>query len=289
MSGRLVSPARADPQRHEVTGEVATVDGGDVRGRERRQRGGVIPVVKVAAIAGHPQQRVERRLEPREELRRRQVTEVACRQRRKQLQSDVGRRRPVRDSLAAILLKVVGNQPVVRRAGELVEESPGPARDAAQHRACVPIERDVAVPRRLTGRVGNGRREKPEREDEERERKPGRRCGADEDREPQRDRRRCEHVSQRAGRRRLHLRHALGRDPFEQPPPREQQPNERPPDRVEHHPALVQQEHRREERLPRAGDRGCRARRARVPAAVRRRRDSRATVRPGCRSETREP
>ena len=58
---------QAGAQRQQVAGEVAAVDRRDVGRRQRRQRPRVVPVVEVAAIALHAQQRVERRLEPIEQ------------------------------------------------------------------------------------------------------------------------------------------------------------------------------------------------------------------------------
>ena len=59
--GGDVSP---DPQRQQVAGQVAAVDGRDVGRRQRRQRARVVPVVEVPAIALQRQQRVEGRLQP---------------------------------------------------------------------------------------------------------------------------------------------------------------------------------------------------------------------------------
>ena len=58
--GQLPTDRRAASQ---VAGQVAAVDGGDVRRRSGRASG-VVPVVEVPAVALHPQQCVERRLEP---------------------------------------------------------------------------------------------------------------------------------------------------------------------------------------------------------------------------------
>ena len=71
MSGaRSASDVKRRAQRQQIAGEVAAVDGRDVGGRQRRERARVVPVVEVAAVALHPQQRVEGRLEPVERRRR---------------------------------------------------------------------------------------------------------------------------------------------------------------------------------------------------------------------------
>ena len=78
----------------------------------------------------------------------------------------------MRDELAAILLKVVGDQPVVAGPDEILEEPPRLPRDLAQRRALGRVERLTRVRQRPAGRVRDHRRDAPEHDHRKRQRQP---------------------------------------------------------------------------------------------------------------------
>ena len=100
--GSLGQLQQRHARRQQVAGQVAAVDGRDVRRRQRRQRARVVPVVEVAAIALQLEQRV-RRSAPAvaHDAGGAQVAEVVGRERGQQLQADVGRRGAMRDERRA--------------------------------------------------------------------------------------------------------------------------------------------------------------------------------------------
>ena len=109
-------------ERQQIAGEIAAVDGRDVRRRERDQANRVVPVVEVSSISRQLQKRRERRFEAADHFGEAEVSKIAGGQRGDQLQADVGRRRTVRDQLFAIFLDVVGDEPVIARPDEVFEE-----------------------------------------------------------------------------------------------------------------------------------------------------------------------
>ena len=160
----LVEVEQGAAQRDQVAGEVARIDSGDVGGRQRPQRLRVVPVVKVPSIALHSQERLERGFETGDELGRRHVAEIAGDERRQQLQTDVRGRGAMGDSLAAVLLHVVRDQPVVGGADELVEEPPRLPRDAMQDLLFIQVWWRVPVCDRSAGRVSHQWRDEPQRQ-----------------------------------------------------------------------------------------------------------------------------
>ena len=156
-SGRdSISSVEARTERQEIPGEVAAVDRRDIGRRQRRERPRVVPVVEVPAVALHPQQRVEGRLEPVDHAGDARDSRSRGRQRRQELQPDVGRRGAMRDDLGAVLLIVVGDEPVVGRRQQLFEEAPGLSCDAAQCGALFAVERsdgDARAAGRWCGRA----------------------------------------------------------------------------------------------------------------------------------------
>ncbi len=123
---------QAGTQGQQMAGEVAAVHRRDVQRWQRLQRLRVVPVVEVPPVtfqSVHRAQGVRRALD---EQSGRDVAEVVSGQVRQQRQPDVGRRGAMGDCGNAILLIVVGGQPMVRGADEAVEELPRPPRQRAQ-------------------------------------------------------------------------------------------------------------------------------------------------------------
>ncbi len=123
---------QARTQGQQMAGEVAAVHCRDVPRRQRLQRLRVVPVVEVPPVPLQPVHRAQGARRALDELPGGKVAEVVGRQIRQQGQPDVGRRRAMRDRGDAILLIVVGRQPVVFRADEALEEGPGATRKFAQ-------------------------------------------------------------------------------------------------------------------------------------------------------------
>ncbi len=120
-------PARVR-QRDQVSGQIAAVDGGHVSRVERAQIARVVPIVEVSAEALQAAHRRKRRLEPFDRLVGPDPAEVASADDGKEIEAEIGRRRPMRDRRRRIVLKIVGRQHVVGRRDESLEEPPGAAR-----------------------------------------------------------------------------------------------------------------------------------------------------------------
>ncbi len=209
-------------ERDQMADEVAAVDRRYVRRIERTQRACVVPVVEVAAKALERLQRRERRLEARRRVAGPDPAEVARRDHRKQIQSDVGGRRPVRHHGLRILLEIVGRQRVILRVDEGLEEPPRPSRDGAEIAPLDVVERMRAdeAPREAH-RPRDQRRQGPEQNEWQRERTRRRSCDDDDERRHARENQRTSHVSRIAAEREIgagfHLRR---RRPLEEPPAR---------------------------------------------------------------------
>jgi hypothetical protein len=158
------------------------------------------------------------------------------------------------DRFAAVLLQVVRHQPVVRRPDQIVEEPPGPARDSSQFLPLFGVGWRVAVTRRKSGCPRDGRRHEPEHQDRQRNQEPARRIRSDHHSDCERHHRCDGHPLAHGSRERFDVGRSVRRHPLEQSSTADEQTCDRPADRVEHHPGLMEQEHCREQRLPRAGD-----------------------------------
>src|SRR5262249_50845884 len=110
-------------------------------GLERTSLPGVVPVVEVAAAALEGVQRVDGRGDAIERVENAQPAEVVSRERRQQIEADVGRRRAVRDHGLRVLLEVVRRYRVVLGTDEGLEEVPGPSRRPAQRAGIVVAQR----------------------------------------------------------------------------------------------------------------------------------------------------
>ena len=185
---------------------------------------------------------------------KRHVSEIVRGERRQQLQTDIGRRRSMRDRVLAISLVVVRHEPVVFRADELLEKSPRRPRDLAERQPIRAAERGTALRERQTGRMNERRRQQPEIHDGDRQDEAQRiDVGNDRD-EGCCNRRRRPHPPEDIRNRGGRLFDALGRYPLEQAPPRHEHPDQRSPDRVHHDGALMGQEGHRQERLTQADE-----------------------------------
>ena len=95
-------------QRQKMPSEVAAVDRRDVRGFQPTQVARVVPVVEVPAEMIELADRLHRRLEPFDHLRRADPTEVSRRHRGQQVHPDVRGRRAMFDHGGRVVLEVVG-------------------------------------------------------------------------------------------------------------------------------------------------------------------------------------
>jgi hypothetical protein len=92
-----------------------------------------------------------------DQLSGREVAEVVGGQVRQQGEADVGRRGAVRDRIGAVVLHVVGRQPVVLRADEGLEEGPGAPRQRAQKAGLIRCQGRLAAHPRAADPPGDGR------------------------------------------------------------------------------------------------------------------------------------
>ena len=89
------------------------------------QRPRIVPVVEVAPVLFQPVERVERVLEPFDQVAQADVAQVVGGQGREQQQALVGRRGAMGNAAVGDLLEVVRREPVVFFADESLEEVPG--------------------------------------------------------------------------------------------------------------------------------------------------------------------
>ena len=181
-------PARVR-QRDQVPGQIAAVDGGYVSRVERAQIARVVPIVEMSAEALQPAHRRERRLEPIDRPVGSDPAEIARADDGKEIEAEIGRRRPMRDRRRRIVLKIVGRQHVVGRRDEGLEEPPGAARGSPERLGVGVGHRQLSGrSRRQTDAARDGRRGDPQRGERKRhrprsvaERQSDNRCdGADE-------------------------------------------------------------------------------------------------------------
>ena len=115
-------------ERDQMTGEIAAVYRGHVRRRQNGEIARAVPIEEMPAIARHSRHRRERRLQPRDRLIGADPAKIPRRDDGEQVQTDIGRRRPVRDDGGGGLLIIVRRQIVFRGRDKSLEISPGPAR-----------------------------------------------------------------------------------------------------------------------------------------------------------------
>ena len=222
------------PERDQVRGEVAAVDGGDVAGLERRESGCVVPVVEVPAEALQASHRGEGRLQPVHHLAGPDPSEVVGRHRREQRRA---RRWSARSGGRPRAEAPPGSCPREGRGSRVrrtLEESPGAPRDPAQSQRLLRRESGGrGLVRREADPSRDRRREQPE---DEEGRRPGSRR---EIRKPRSEPRppanpmRRRHPAREA--RDLQVQGPMrlrGRHPLQQMAARHGQPPERAPDRV---------------------------------------------------------
>ena len=119
-------------QRQQVSGEIAAVDGGHVARREGRQGPGVVPVQQVPPKAFQLVERTQRGPDAVERLGETQPAKIPRRAHGQQVETDVGRRRPVRDDRVGLFLEIVRWQVLLARRHERGEEVPRASRDVPQ-------------------------------------------------------------------------------------------------------------------------------------------------------------
>ena len=140
-----------------MAGEVAAVDGRDVPGVQRLQGPRVVPVIEVSLVPIEAIQRAQGIAGAQDQLSGREVAEVVGGQVRQQGETDVGRRGAVRDRLGAVVLHIVGRQPVVLRADKGLEEGPGPPRQRTQEAGLFGRQGRLAAHPRAADPPGDGR------------------------------------------------------------------------------------------------------------------------------------
>ncbi len=157
-----------------MAGQIAAVHRRDVSRVQRAQGLRVVPVVKVAAMAfqaGHAGQAVGGAFE---QLPGRDVAEIVRRQIGQQRQPHIGRRGAMRQRGGAVFLVIVRRQPVVIRADESLEISPGLARDAAKIVRLFGAQARHAARQRQAEPPGDGGGEQPEQQNRPGQRQRGR-------------------------------------------------------------------------------------------------------------------
>ena len=249
--GALAQRSTGVPERDQVPGEIAAVDGRHVARLERAAVARAVPVVEVATEALEALHRVQRGLEALDGVDRAEPAEVARRDGGQQVQAQVGRRRAVRHDGARIFLEVVGRQRVVLGTDERREEPPGAAAHQPQGARVRGRQRHGAraVPRQAHP-AGHHRRADPEQHERPRQGPGlGSQPGDDAGRE-RGDEERAAHPLIEA--QQVHAQTGLrlrGGHPFEQPAARDVDADERPSDRVGREPRLVRQHRQRQRRL----------------------------------------
>ena len=162
---RLVGQRRqARRERQQVAGQVAAVDGRHVHRLQRHQRHRVVPVVEVAVVALHLVHRAEGGGGAREHLAERGETEVPGAQVGQQRHAHVGWRRAVGHDHDRMLLHVVGWQPVVAGADEVLEKPPGLARQRMQEQRVGVAQFGALAHHRQADPPGDERRHEPQQQ-----------------------------------------------------------------------------------------------------------------------------
>ena len=231
-------------QGDEVPGEVAGVDGGDVRRGQRVEGPGVVPVEQVALVLLQPVDRVQRPLDPRDRLLGADPAVVGRRDADQHVEPDVRRRRAVRDDRGGLLLEVVGRQVVLLRPDEGLEEVPGTPCDEPQRAQVLGGGVQLGGGVRAADQPGEDGGEQPGEHERGRDEQTGPaapdRDGGEQDRgdEPQRHRAHVEPQGVLVG-----LRRRGGGRPFEQVLAGHQQPDQGPADGVEAQGGPVREQH----------------------------------------------
>ena len=119
---------------------------------------GVVPVQQVPLVALQPFDRGQRRVDPANQLRRLDESEIVSGERREKTEADVGRRRPVCDSELDVHLHVVWRKRVVGGPVEGLEVPPRLPRDAAEELAIGRRQRGAPSGRRAAQDEGDDRR-----------------------------------------------------------------------------------------------------------------------------------
>ena len=243
-------PIETSFERQQVAGKVPAIDRRDIRRRQRHERPRVVPVIEMSAISLRPHQGAEGRFEPVDDTGGAQVAEIMRRERRQQLQPDIGGGRSMRDELVAVFLVVVRDQPVIRRGEKFLEIAPGQPRNFSKLHALRGVQWFALAWDRPSDRIRDGGRDSPEEDERRHEHQARGLVDPNEDRGGCGNRRCGPHAAKDLPARQLDGAEPLGRDPLEHRTPRDEQTPDRSGNRIRHQPALMREKDGRQEGLP---------------------------------------
>ena len=238
-------------KRDQVSGEVAAIHRRDVARLEGTQITRVVPVEEVSPKPLQPLHRREGGFKALHRLGGADPAELAGSGRRKEQQTEIGRRRAMRHDGRRRLLEVVRRQHVVRFGDERLEEAPGLPRNEAQRGRLGGLDPQAAgITRRTAHPVGHRGRQQPGQHERGGDRhrraagQPDHASGDDRDHDASR------HLAIEA---RPPGPYALlglgGGDPFEKAAMADHEPEQGPADRVGHQPGMVTHEDDEQARL----------------------------------------
>ena len=254
-------PRHARTQCQQVSRQVAAVHRRDVARFERLERLRVVPVEEMSFVPLESLHGAQRAIRAFEQRPCRQVPQVVRRKVCQQRQPHVGRRCPVCNGVRAILLPIVGRQPVGGHDDEPLEVAPGAARQSTQEDHLLRRQPGDAWHQRATQPPRQRRRTDPEQQERRGgDQCPWRRQHHDHGRR-ERHGRRHPHLGERSDqRRRIASILVLRGRPLEQPSAADEHSPMRTQDCAGDEPRLVGQACHREGDLgaaPSGGVRGC--------------------------------
>ena len=159
--GRIPKFLEAAGEHEQAANKVATVDRGDVLGRQRRERVDVVPVEQVTTMPLQTAERVERLANAADEPRDGAPSKVAGGQIGEQRHRDVRGAGTGGDHHLTVHLHVVGRKPVGMARHVFLEVTPGASSGGGQESLLRDGELDGWRRQRLTDPPGDERREQP--------------------------------------------------------------------------------------------------------------------------------
>ena len=157
---RKLKQSRA--QSHQVTGQIPTVYGGNIKRVKWVQRKCVVPIVKVSLMPLHSLQGVQGVRGSLQQHATRNVAKVIGGQVSQQRHSDIGGRGAMCHRRPAIFLIIVGRQPVIFRPHKGLKEGPGFTRNFFQKYCLLSGQFRFATSYRRTYPPRNGGRQGPQ-------------------------------------------------------------------------------------------------------------------------------
>ena len=130
--GGQISLAAKAPQRDQMAGQVAAVDGGHIGGQQHCQGLGVVPVQKMPVVPGQLVQRIQRCFQAGSQIGHADPARLCRAGAAQEVQADIGRRGAVRQHFKRQDLQVVGRQAMVLRRHTALKKAPGVLRHALQ-------------------------------------------------------------------------------------------------------------------------------------------------------------